>query len=79
MKTLLMLPKHLRFYTKIDALIFNCMSKKNADTYFGVVTDKKVANYFKTQKVIDRTPSVLLVIFTFFNYKIHVHRFPRRI
>jgi len=31
------------------------------DVYFGVVTNKKTSSWFKTNKTIDRTPSVLLV------------------
>jgi thiol-disulfide isomerase/thioredoxin len=33
----------------------------NEDTYFGVVTSPTTANWFKKNKTIDRTPSVLMV------------------
>jgi thiol-disulfide isomerase/thioredoxin len=33
----------------------------NADIYFAVVTDKRVVQHYKTQKKIDRTPSLLMV------------------
>eukprot|EP00981_Chlorochromonas_danica_P004016 scaffold766_cov167-Ochromonas_danica.AAC.4 len=34
--------------------------QSNEDLYFGIVTDRRVAQWFKTNKTIDRTPSILL-------------------
>lgn len=35
--------------------------KEREDVYFGAVTDRKVSNFFKVNKTIDRTPSLLMI------------------
>ena len=35
--------------------------KEKEDVYFGVVTDPKVSKYYKQNKTIDRTPSLLMI------------------